>query len=47
MHWIFLVVATLNIATGMLYLRRRDKKYAILSFITAGVVIILGLVFKG
>lgn len=46
MHWIFVLVAALNIATGLLYVKRKDRKYATLSFLVAIVVLILGLVFK-
>ncbi|MDD2431167.1 MAG: hypothetical protein PHD88_07710 [Firmicutes bacterium] len=46
MHWVFIVAAILNVGTGLLYLRQRNKKYATLSFILAGVVLILGVVFR-
>lgn len=46
MHWIFIVVAILNVGTGLLYVKRRDRKYATLSFLTAVVVLILGVIFR-
>ncbi|HHY19704.1 MAG TPA: hypothetical protein GX522_07390 [Firmicutes bacterium] len=46
MHWIFYLVALMNIATGALYIKRRNKKYALLSFIVAGVVLVLGYILK-
>jgi NADH:ubiquinone oxidoreductase subunit 6 (subunit J) len=47
MHWIFYLVAALNISTGLLYIRRRNKTYAILSFLLAIIILLLGYFLKG
>lgn len=47
MHWIFYLVAALNISTGLLYVRRRNKTYAILSFLIAIAILVLGYFIKG